>query len=280
METISIDRIGQLFRFYWRTEKKLYLRLFFMFWAIFLVKVAVIDFLFMHINRDRLLQIVMRQLHRMACRRANNDLRYRWCDIVDFDFMKWLSKEIILLDPTVGCKIIGRREDWNNLSHDKSLFHSPDGCGLPIGNLTSQLFSNVYLNELDQYMKRELGCKHYGRYVDDFYVVGNDREWLHKLIPQVRNFLTEKLSLQLHDGKVGIYDVRYGVEYLGAYLKPYRRYISNSTLCRMMKKMMTLVSETDVERLCNRVNSFLGVLGHYSTWRLQQHFFGSEHFWR
>ena len=70
----------------------------------------------------------------------------------------------------------GKKSDWDGLNFDKSMFHSPEGCGLPIGNLTSQLFNNVYLNVLDQFMKRELKCKHYGRYVDDFYVVSSDRK--------------------------------------------------------------------------------------------------------
>lgn len=224
---------------------------------------------FMHINRDRLLEITLGQLGRMSRRRVSKDMEYRWCDVVELEFVKWLSREIILLNPIDDCKVQGSREEWCDLSHDKSLFHSPRGCGLPIGNLTSQLFSNVYLNELDQFIKRNLGCKHYGRYVDDFFVVSNDREWLRQLIPRVRKFLSDKLSLRLHEGKVRIYDAGYGVEFLGAFLKPYRRYISNSTLRRMKKKLYNLEEETDVERLCSRVNSYIGVLGHYCTMCLQ-----------
>jgi len=79
----------------------------------------------------------------------------------------------VLLDPTIGCQIHGTARDWQDLPHDKSLFNSPEGCDLPIGNLTSQLFSNVYMNVFDQYMKRQLHCRHYGRYVDDAFVVRN-----------------------------------------------------------------------------------------------------------
>ena len=81
-----------------------------------------------------------------------------------------------MLDPTEGCRIKGCPADWQSLPRDKSLFYSPKGCGLPIGNLTSQLFSNVCLGRLDDYMKRTLKCRHYGRYVDDFYVVSTSRE--------------------------------------------------------------------------------------------------------
>lgn len=227
---------------------------------------------FMHINRERLLQITLHQLRHLAPRRMSKDGQHRWRDCVDMGFLEWLSREIIMLDPTIGCKVQGNPGDWNNLPHDKSLFHSPQGCGLPIGNLTSQLFSNVYLNELDQYMKRRLGCRHYGRYVDDFYVVSGDKEWLLGLIPQVRQFLREKLSLQLHEGKVRIYNARYGVDFLGGFIKPYRNYISNATLRRMERKLPTL-QEDDPERLDSRINSLLGVLSHYSSLKLQHQLF-------
>ncbi|MBR4830069.1 MAG: RNA-directed DNA polymerase [Muribaculaceae bacterium] len=227
---------------------------------------------FMHINRARLLQITLRQLRRLSQRCISKGNPYHWDDCLDIGFVEWLSREIILLDPTDGCRVLGKPEDWRDLSHDKSLFHSPQGCGLPIGNLTSQLFSNVYLNELDQYMKRGLGCRHYGRYVDDFYIVSNDKEWLRGLIPPVRRFLREKLSLQLHEGKVRMYDARSGVDFLGGFIKPYRNYISNATLHRMEKKQPSLQDEDPV-RLDSRINSLLGVLSHYSSLKLQRRLF-------
>ena len=97
------------------------------------------------------------------------------------DFVEYLTHVIIMQSPIDHCQIRGRLDDWKHLSPEKSLFHSPEGCGLPIGNLTSQLFSNIYLNELDQYAKRTLGCKNYGRYVDDFFVVSADSDFLHSV---------------------------------------------------------------------------------------------------
>ncbi len=218
---------------------------------------------FMHIDRQRLLDITLRQLRRMA---------KRWGG-VNMDFVEWLSREIILLNPVEDCEIHGNPAEWASLSKDKSLFHSPKGKGLPIGNLTSQLFSNVYLNELDQYMKRTLHCRHYGRYVDDFYVVSADRQWLRGLIPQARDFLQRELGLQLHEGKVRISDVRHGVEFLGAYLKPHRRYVSNTTLRRMRSKLPALEAEENPERLRARLNSLLGILGHYRSMNIQRRLF-------
>ena len=178
-------------------------------------------------------------------------------------FLVYLTREITLFDPTDSCRIKGNRADWQTLPKDKSLFHSPKGCGLPIGNLTSQLFSNVYLGRLDDYMKRTLRCHRYGRYVDDFYIVSTDREWLRSIIPQVRQFLRNELGLMLHEGKTRICSVRQGVEFLGAYLKPHRRYVSGTTLRRMMRKLPSLAIETDPVRLCSRQASFCSVLSHY-----------------
>lgn len=217
---------------------------------------------FMHIDRNRLLTIVLSMLDRMSTHRIGETT---WRERLDLEFLRYLSREIIMLDPTAGCHIKGTPSGWDTLPKDKSLFHSPKGCGLPIGNLTSQLFSNIYLCQLDNYMKRALHCRHYGRYVDDFYVVSADRIWLRSLIPKVQHFLSEELCLTLHEGKVQIRSARQGVEFLGAYLKPNRRYVSNNTLRRMQHKLPLLALETDPQRLRSRQASFRGVLSHYRT---------------
>lgn len=224
---------------------------------------------FMHIDRQRLLEITLRQLRRMASHKlgALADTPApggaKWRDVVDMAFVEWLSRVIILQDPALSCRRRGTLLDWQGLPPSKSLFHSPPGCGLPIGNLTSQLFSNVYLNELDQWMKREKGCRHYGRYVDDFYVVSADRGLLLSLRPQVAEFLKERLSLEVCQNKTVIRDVRQGVGFLGAFLKPRRRYVSNATLRRMECKVPHIADERTPWRLCSSLNSFLGLLSHY-----------------
>lgn len=222
---------------------------------------------FMHIRRERLLEICIRSLRRMASHRILKDVPVLWQDRLDMDFLEYLTREIVLLDPTINCRIVGQLSDWDDLPHDKSLFHSPCGSGLPIGNLTSQLFSNVYLNELDQYMKRTLGCRHYGRYVDDFYVVSGDKAFLRSLVPSVRAFLRNTLCLTLHEGKTQILPVQYGVTFLGMFLKPWRRTASRNCLQRMERKYETLQrqwhnGEIPVGRVACAVASFRGVLSH------------------
>lgn len=225
---------------------------------------------FMHIDRERLLSIALGSLHRMGTHNADGSRT--WSDVIDMDFVEWLTREIVLLDPKRNCKMVGRKDDWQGLDYSKSMFNAPDGCGLPIGNLTSQLFSNVYMNVFDQYMKRELGCRHYGRYVDDAFVVSADRNWLLSLIPKVRAFLRRELGMELHNGKLTIGDVRKGVEYLGAFVKPYRIYVSRKSLFRTTESLRRM-DVSDRERAWRQVNAFLGRLRHSDSFNIRANMF-------
>ena len=219
---------------------------------------------FMHIDRERLLGITLSALDRMGMHRMGNG-RQTWSDEIDIDFTKWLSTEIIMLNPKTNCHIVGSVHDWDGLDHNKSLFHTDDGCGLPIGNLTSQLLSNVYLNTFDQFMKRELGCRHYGRYVDDSFVVSTDKGWLLGIVPKIRVFLKERLGLDLHMGKLHIADVAMGVEFLGAYVRKFRTYVSHASLGRSVASIVGL-DVYDKDRLWRSINSFVGMMAHYTSY--------------
>lgn len=210
----------------------------------------------------------------MAGHRISNLNPVTWQEQVDMDFVYYMTKVIVLLNPVENCRVKGCLNDWKDLPHDKSLFNSAEGCGLPIGNLTSQLFSNVYMNVFDQYVKRTLLCHHYGRYVDDFYIVSTDRKWLLSLVNPIRVFLSDVLGLSLHEGKLHINPIRQGVEFLGAYLKPYRNYVSNVTLCRMQPKLSLLYCEHNAGKLRASLNSFLGIFGHYASYNLRRNVFG------
>jgi len=93
-------------------------------------------------------------------------------------FILNLIKITIENDSTKNCIVKGNRSNWDGLPKDKSLFTVNNGCGLPIGNLTSQLFGNIYLNALDHFIKRDLNIKYYGRYVDDFILVHSHKAYL------------------------------------------------------------------------------------------------------
>ena len=105
--------------------------------------------------------------------------------------------------------------------------------GLPLGNLTSQLLVNIYMNEFDQFMKRELKVKYYIRYADDFVILSEDKNYLENLLPKISDFLENNLKLQLHPDKIFIKTLASGVDFLGWVHFPYHRILRTSTKNRM-----------------------------------------------
>jgi retron-type reverse transcriptase len=195
------------------------------------------------------------------------------------DLALYLCAVILADDPTARCIIRGNRRDWDGLPPSKSLFHARPDCGLPIGNLTSQLFSNVYLDEFDHFVKYQLGFRHYGRYVDDFYLVHTDEARLKAAIPLIRDYLASELGLTLHPDKVFLQHFSKGVNFLGATLKCGRLYVSNRVrrnFERAVRDWALRLQETaapDQEMLVQlraSVNSYLGILRHYRTFRIRE----------
>jgi len=216
---------------------------------------------FMHIDRRRLLDMTIASLRKMASHRTGKTSPQTWSDVLDMSFVEWLTEVIVMLDPKENCIIAGEESDWDGLDQSKSLLHRPDGIGLPIGNLTSQLFSNIYLNQLDQFCKRSMAVRRYGRYVDDALLVSADREWLLSLVPRIRQFLHDELGLELHGGKLEVSEVHRGVEFLGVYIKPHRTYVSRHAMKRAMAKISAL-NLAKPEKVIRSVNSYLGVFRH------------------
>lgn len=225
---------------------------------------------FMHIVRIRLLNICMKTLDKMSMHKISKYRQERWKDVVDMEFVSYLTCEIVLLNPVNDCIVIGPASDWDDLPHDKSLYYTPEGCGLPIGNLTSQLFSNVYLNQLDQFVKRVLKFRHYARYVDDFRIVCTVKARLLEIAPKIKVFLSVQLSLSFHDGKMKITSVWHGVEFLGAWLKPHRIYTSREAVVRIRAKMRLLAKSGNVEKWHSSLNSYCGVLSHWNNFKLRR----------
>lgn len=242
--------------------------------AAFVMKIDIRGY-FMHIDRRILLQICKDSLQKMYNHKCGVD-GLTWGEVLDYELVNYLLETIICNDPTDNCFFIGSRNDWDNLPRDKSIFYSPDGCGLPIGNLSSQLFSNVYMNEFDQYMKRVAHCRYYGRYVDDCYVVGSSRDELKMLVPWIVDFLHARLHLEVNVEKLTITDVRYGIQFLGAFVKPFRTYISKDSLHRINRKMNTANYQSVKQMRCS-INSFLGVFSHYESYRLRRVLFGYKY---
>ncbi len=140
-------------------------------------------------------------------------------------------------------------------------FSSKPGVGLPLGNLTSQLLVNIYMNEFDQFAKHKLKAKYYIRYADDFVIFSENRNWLSGQIPQIRKFLRERLNLELHSKKIFIKTLASGVDFLGWVHFPDYRVLRTATRKNDKKNKGLILSET--------LNSYLGLLSHGNTHKLK-----------
>lgn len=148
--------------------------------------------------------------------------------------------------------------------------------GLPIGNLTSQLFANIYLNEFDQFLKHRWKIKNYIRYTDDFVIVSDDKSFLENLIEPIRELLHNKMVLGLHPRKVVIRKLHWGIDFLGYIVLPHYRLLRTKTKQRILRKLHKRVSEykngvITKQTLEQSLQSYLGVLSHANT-----HKFGDD----
>lgn len=191
------------------------------------------------------------------------------CSSFEKEVLHYLINEVIFTNPIHQCQINGNKELWKFIPNTKSLFHSPHGCGLPIGNLTSQIFGNIYLNDFDHWVKTDLGIKYYGRYVDDMYFMHNDKDFLKQCILKVQEKM-QTYGMLIHPKKIYLQHYTKGLEFLGRYIKPYRSYISNRTknnfvkLIEKINKTIVLEPKELTENgvlhyfLC-RINSYWGL---------------------
>lgn len=191
------------------------------------------------------------------------------CSVIEKETIKYLIEQVIFSNLVEQCIINGNRDLWRFVPNHKSLFHSSEHCGLPIGNLTSQIFGNVYLNEFDHWVKEELNIEHYGRYVDDMYFMHSDANYLKQCLPIIQRKMKE-YSLLVHPKKIYFQHLSKGLEFLGRYIKPYRSYISNRTknnFIQMLKQMEVdlikgetyLVENRLLPYYLSRINSYLGI---------------------
>jgi retron-type reverse transcriptase len=141
-------------------------------------------------------------------------------------------------------------------------FETAPGKGLPLGNLTSQLLVNIYMNELDQYVKHELKMARYIRYADDFVLFSTDRHQLVDIVRLIVLYLRASLKLELHPNKVSITTVASGVDFLGWVHFPYHRTLRTVTKRRIFKKLAVETANPAA------IQSYLGMLGHGDTFTM------------
>lgn len=149
----------------------------------------------------------------------------------------WLAKKIIFHDPASNYIFKGKEETKKLIPKQKSLLFGDRNTGLPIGNLTSQFFANIYLNELDQFVKNKLGFERYIRYVDDFIILDEDKEKLKEATNEVGRFLNSVLYLKLCESKTIFQPVERGIDFLGYYIKPGHTLVRRKVVGRFKKKL-------------------------------------------
>jgi len=136
------------------------------------------------------------------------------------------------------------------------------GIGLPLGNLTSQLLVNIYMNEFDQFVKRELKAEYHIRYADDFVFLSHNKQHLAEVVQLTGLLLRERLKLELHPHKVSIQTLASGIDFLGWVHFPHHRVLRTATKRRVLRRMKKDVSD-------EAQASYLGLLTHGNTHKLQ-----------
>ena len=202
----------------------------------------------------------MNRFRAFAYRASKNDTRTCW--VLKGDIRKFFASidQCILLE--ILRRHISNERILSLLANIISSFNSgTPGKGLPLGNLTSQLLVNIYMNEFDQFVKHTVKAKHYIRYADDFVVLSHDREWLCKILLYIEAFLRDRLKLHLHPVKVSIKTFSSGIDFLGWVHFPNHRVLRTTTKWRMFRALSK-------EPKPARVFSYLGMLSHGSTRKL------------
>lgn len=185
----------------------------------------------------------------------------------DVDWLLRLVEMIVMHDSTTDYIFHGSNSDYDGLTDDKSLFHTKPWWWLPIGNLTSQLFANVYMDVFDRWIKYEIKCKYYGRYVDDFVIVHESKDYLLGLIDQMCEFLHSKLWLQLHPNKTYLQHYHHGVKFCWAMMLPYRHYLNHRTIARWRFRISTS-TQFPPDHIQSMMNSYLWLVYHHRHYHL------------
>lgn len=144
-----------------------------------------------------------------------------------------------------------------------SFYSTEKGKGLPLGNLTSQLLVNIYMNEFDHWMKHVMKAKYYIRYADDFVILSEDKDWLLELTPKIADFLEEHLKLSLHPNKISLKTFASGVDFLGWVHFPNHRVLRTVAKRKMIKR---LTENSTLETIA----SYKGLLSHGNTYKTKQ----------
>lgn len=223
---------------------------------------------FMTINKQHLFDKLV-NFYKTQCKFNNEN---------DLLFNIHLTKLIIFNEPQKNCILKQHISHWKDLPKEKSLFSIGNDVGLPIGNLTSQLFANFYLSEFDHFVNDELGIKYYGRYVDDFFLIVNNTQDANDVLKCIKEKLLS-LGVTLHPKKLYIQDIKKGIKFIGSVIKPNRKYIANRTKGNFFTKILNInkeyenkkvIYEKEIKEQINSINSYLGFMKPFKTFKIKK----------
>jgi RNA-directed DNA polymerase len=166
-----------------------------------------------------------------------------------------LAELILMHDPRQDVEVRSNRQEMGLVPPYKSLFNAPDGHGLPIGNLSSQFFANVLLNDLDQFVKHRLQAPHYVRYVDDFILLHESPKWLNQAQEKIEAKLAN-LHLKINPRKTILQPVARGIDFVGHLVKPWHRITRRKTVHMAIERLQDMPAQ----ELHQAANSYFGLL--------------------
>ena len=151
-----------------------------------------------------------------------------------------LALQVLHHDPRPDADVRGARDRLALIPREKSLFGQPAHRGLPIGNLSSQFGANVYLDQLDQFVKHRLRARHYVRYVDDFILLHDDPAQLNAWLREIEAFVEQRLHVRVNPRKTILQPIERGVDFCGHLILPHRRLVRRRTLRAALHRLATM----------------------------------------
>lgn len=185
-----------------------------------------------------------------------NILRNRIARRVTEPWWLWLTDTILFHDPREDAVVQSPPGRLALIPPHKSLFNQSADKGLPIGNLSSQFFANVYLDVLDQHGKHRLRARHYIRYVDDFVLLHESPQWLNEARADIDAFLPEALAVRINPTKTILQPVDRGIDFVGQVIKPWRRILRRRTFNVVRQRLQQIAPV----RIFEPANSYFGLL--------------------
>ena len=220
---------------------------------------------FYQLNKDILYKKLYRDVHKS--------------ELENKDDILWLAHTLIYHDPTKNYLFKGNLKGLDALPPHKTLFKIPKNRGLPIGNLTSQFFANVYMNSFDHFVKRELKAKRYVRYVDDFVLLDSSKERLDKVYDEIENYLKNELCLSLREDSKLRKNVE-GLDFLGYIIRPHYTLVRQRVVNNYKKKKAQYLqryeeqkgnmSLLEIKKFLSVKASFVSHIKHANSYNLNQ----------